>query len=153
MLRIGFVIQSSRYNYEPFRNQPLGVLYLLTILEKHFGERVKLSTVDLRGVDEKSFLYHIPENDVFLYSVASIDFHEISEIVQGLRSIYPKAKHIAGGPHIDIFPKHSSTVFDAVVLGEGEESIVNVINDIFAAGLKPVYRQEKPVDLDSHPYP
>lgn len=153
MLQVGFVMPSSGQNDKPFRNQPLVLLYLLTILEDKFGDSVNLSLIDLRGVDEDSLLFHIPEKDVFLYSAATLDFAEVVTIVQGLRSIYPKAKHIAGGPHINIFPEECSKVFDAIVLGEGEESIVKVINDILAQDLKPVYRQGEPVNLDAYPYP
>ena len=152
MLRIGFIMSSSDQNYDPFRNQPLVALYLLTILEERFGKKVKLSMIDLRGVKEDSVIYHIAENDVFLYSVASPDFNEISSIVKSLRSVYPKAKHIAGGPHINLFPEDSTMVFDAIVLGEGEEPIVKVINDILALDLKPVYRQGKSVNLDAYPF-
>ncbi len=153
MLQIASIMPSSGQNYKPFRNQPLVLLYLLTILEDKFGDRVNLSLIDLRGVDEDSRLFHIPENDVFLYSAATPDFTEVSAIAQSLRSIYPKAKHIAGGPHINIFPEECSRVFDSIVLGEGEESVVKVINDILALDLKPVYRQDGPINLDAYPYP
>lgn len=153
MLRIGFIIPSSKQNYEPFRNQPLVALYLFSILEEQFGERVRLSMIDLRGIKEDSILYYIPENDIFLYSVATPDFNEISSVVKTLRSIYSKAKHIAGGPHINIFPEQSRIIFDAIVLGEGEESIGKIINDILTSNLKPIYRQEKSVNLDTYPYP
>ena len=153
MLQIGFVMSSSRQNYKPFRGQPLVLLYLLTILEDRYGDKVNLSLIDLRGVENDSLLFHIPANDVFLYSVATLDFAEIATIVQGLRSIYPKAKHIAGGPHINIFPEDSSNIFDAIVLGQGEETVVDVINDIIALRLKPIYRQREPINLDAYPYP
>lgn len=153
MVRVGFIIPSSRDNYDPFRNQPLVALYLFTILDERFGDRIKLSMVDLRGIEEDSVIYHIPENDVFLYSVSSPDFDEISNIVKDLRSVYPKAKHVAGGPHINIFPEHSNILFDTIVLGEGEKSIVGVINDILVSDLKPLYRQEELANLDAYPYP
>lgn len=152
MLDVGFIVPTYRYYYQPFKNQPLVALYLLTILENRFDSRVNLSLIDLRGINEDSLLYHIPEKDVFLYSVGTQDFHEFSTIVQGLRTIYPEAKHIAGGPHVTLFPEECSKVFDAIVIGEGEESIVKVIDDIFASDLKPVYRQGKPVNLDAYPY-
>ncbi len=152
MLKIGFILSSSKQNYKPFRNQPLTILYLLTILENKFGDRVNLSLIDLRGVNEGSLLFHIPECDVFLYSVATLDFVEITGIVQGLRSTYPKAKHIAGGCHVNISTEECSKVFDSIVLGEGEESILKVISDILALDLKPIYRQAEPVDLNTYPY-
>jgi len=41
---------------------------LLTILESEFGDRVKLTINDLRGVEKKSEIYHITESDMYLYS-------------------------------------------------------------------------------------
>jgi len=152
MLEIGFIVPTCGYYYQPFRNQPLVALYLLTILENKYGNRTNLSLIDLRGVNKDSLLFHIPENDVFLYSVGTQDFYEISSIVQGLRAIYPKAKHIAGGAHVTLFPEECSKIFDSIVIGEGEESIVKVIDDIFTLDLKPIYRQGKPVNLDVYPY-
>lgn len=153
MLTIGFIMSSSRQNYKPFRNQPLSILYLLTILEERCGDRVHLSYIDLRGVEEDSALYHIQACDVFLYSVATPDFVETVGIVQNLRSAYPKAKHIAGGPHITLFPDECSKIFDVIAVGEGEESIVSIVNDILALDLKPIYRQGEAVNLNSYPYP
>jgi len=153
MLQIGFIIPSHKHNYEPFRNQPLTELYLLTILEERFGNKVQLSMIDLRGTEERHSIYRIPENDVFLYSAATLSIDEISRIVKRLRSAYPNAKHIAGGPHINLFPGDSAKIFDSIVLGEGEDLIIKVINDIFSSKLKPRYIQKKPVDVDLYPYP
>ncbi|MCK4364489.1 MAG: B12-binding domain-containing radical SAM protein [Thermoplasmatales archaeon] len=153
MLKIGFIIPSGKHNYEPFRNQPLTELYLLTIVEERLGDKVQLSMIDLRGIEERHSIYRIPENDVFLYSAATLSIDEISRIVQKLRSVYPNAKHIAGGAHINIFPEESATIFDTIVLGEGEELIVKAINDVMVSKLKPRYIQNKPVDIDIYPYP
>ena len=152
-LRVGFISSSGRHNFKPFRNQPLVILYLLIILEEKFGKRLMPSLIDLRGVEEENILYHIPENDIFMYSVTSPDFMEISEIVKSLRFLYPKSKHIAGGPHITLFPEESSKIFDTIVVGEGEDTIVNLIKDFLGLDLKPHYRQENIVDINSYPYP
>lgn len=153
MLRIAFIIRDNGYNFKPFRNHPLVTLYLLTILEQHFGEKVRLSAVDLRGVEEENLIYHVPENDIFLYSVASPDYFDIKDVIEAIRSFYPEAKHIAGGPHINIFPEQSAELFDSIIMGEGEDSIIKLTNDILRNDLKPVYKQEKPIILDSYPYP
>ena len=73
-MKIGFIIPCDFHNYRPFRNQPLNALYFLTILEKQFGEDVELSLIDLRGVNKDDAIYYVPENDIYLYSVATIDF-------------------------------------------------------------------------------
>src|SRR3990172_5694340 len=112
MLNVGFIMSSSRHNYQPFRNQPLVILYLLTLLEQKFGDRLKLSFIDLRGIELDDAIYHIPECDVYLHSIATPDFNEVASIVKNVRSVYPKAKHIAGGPHVILFPDVCSKVFD-----------------------------------------
>lgn len=152
MLKIGFITPSSGYSYNPFKKHPLVEMYLLTILEEHFGEKVKLSLIDLKGIDSEFLLYHIPENDLFLYSVATTDVNEISKLVKELRNIYPEAKHVAGGPHINLFPDDSSLIFDAIVLGEGEETIIKVVKDIFHSKLQSLYRQERAIDINVYPY-
>lgn len=152
-MKLGFILPSSKQNYKPFRNQPLTVLYLLTILEERFGDRLDLSLIDLRGISEDNAIYHIPEKDVYFYSVTSPDFPESQNIVENIRKVYPKSKHIAGGPHINIFPEDSLKIFDAISIGEAEESVKRIIEDLFESNLKRIYRQQEPIDLNSYPYP
>jgi len=152
-MRVGFVNTSSKQNLKPFRILPLGSLYLLTILEKEFGDKLDLSFTDLRGVETDSLIYHIPEKDIYFYSVTSPDYSELKKTAEDLKKTYPKAKHIAGGPHINIFPEESLKTFDTICLGEGEESIKEIINDAFNSRLKRIYEQKGPIDLNLYPYP
>lgn len=151
---IGFVLSTSKQDHDPFRNQPLSALYLLTILERHFGARVNLSLLDMRGHDNTPDLTSIiPEKDIYLYSVTSLESVEFFSLATDLRRKYPKSKHIAGGPHITIDPEGSIPYFDAIVTGEGEDSIIELVNDIACNKLKQVYRQERLPDLNHYPYP
>jgi len=84
-IRVGFINSSGSYNADPFRNQPLTIIYLLTYLEKYFGEKLELSLIDLRGLPENEFVSHIPENDIFLYTLTTLDFNEAERLVQKLR--------------------------------------------------------------------
>jgi len=152
-MRVGFVNTSGKQNDKPFRIDPLGSLYLLTILEQEFGDRLELSYNDMRGIEADSRIFHIPELEVYLYYVTTPEIVEVSRIVADLRRVYPKALHLAGGPHANIFPQESLKIFDAVCIGEGEESIKQMIRDIFAQDLKPIYQQAGRIDLNAYPYP
>ena len=152
-IRVGFLNPSGRYNAAPYRNQPLTVIYLLTYLEEHFGDRLNLSLIDLRGLADGDFTDHIPERDIYLHSLTTLDFNEAERLVQKLRVVYPKAKHIAGGPHITLFPSDGERVFDSIALGEAEDSIIQLINDFFASELKPVYKQGPLASLRTTPIP
>lgn len=152
-MKVGFVNTSGKQNEKPFRIDPLGSLYLLTILEEEFGDKLSLSYTDLRGVEEDCIVYHIPELDVYLYYVTSPEISEIKRIITSIRQFYPKAIHLAGGPHTNIFPEESLTVFDAICVGEGEEIIKQMIRDIFDNNLQKIYRQTNVIDLNAYPFP
>jgi radical SAM superfamily enzyme YgiQ (UPF0313 family) len=153
MTRIGFVFPSSDYLFDPFRGDPHTHFQILTVLEDHFGSTVDLKLIDLRAIKPKFAIYHIPECDVYLYSVYTLDYEEQVNIVGNLRKRYPRAKHIAGGPHAVIFKEQSLQTFDSLVIGDGEDSIIQAINDIRNGEPKKVYEQINPIDINRFPYP
>lgn len=152
-MRVGFINTSGKQNEKPFRIDPLGSLQLLTILEEEFGDRLELSYTDLRGINEDSMVYHIPELEAYLHYVTTPEFAEIQRIITAIRRFYPKALHLAGGPHTNIFPEECLKTFDAICIGEGEEIIKQMIRDIFNKDLKKNYRQNGTIDLNAYPFP
>ena len=151
-MKIGFIFPSSEYLHDPFRGDPHTHFQILTILEEHFGSEVDVSLIDLRGIKKNFALYHIPECDVYLYSVYTLDYHEQVSIVNQLKQKYPKALHIAGGPHVATFQDESLEIFDSIILGDGEQSIIQAINDIRDLKLKQKYAS-KSVNVNDYPYP
>ena len=152
-MRVGFVNTSGNQNEKPFRIDPIGPLYLLTILEEEFGDRLQLRYIDLRGIMEDSAIFHVPEQDVYLHYVTTPEIAEIQRNIANIRRFYPKAIHLAGGPHTNIFPEESLKTFDAICIGEGEEIIKEMIRDIFDKKLKKIYRQTGTIDLNAYPFP
>lgn len=154
MLKIGFIFPSSDYLHDPFRGDPHTHFQILTVLESHFGNKVELLLIDLRGIKKEFAIYHIPECDIYLHSVYTLDYNEQVSIVKNIRECYPKAKHIAGGPHATVFQDECLKLFDSLILGDGEESIIKAINDIMDNdGLKKIYLQDSPIDINAYPFP
>ncbi len=118
-MKVNFIIPSWKYWKEPLRAQPLTQMYLATILE---NEGVDIEFTDFRDGEKE-----VNKADIYFYTVASPDYKETIDIVQRLRKEYPNSNHVAGGPHITIFPKTKG--FDSVVIGRGEESIKQIIID------------------------
>lgn len=152
-MRIGFLLPSSEYLHDPFRGDPHTHFQILTVLESRFAAAVELLLVDLRGIKRQFALPHIPECDAYLHSVYTLDWNEQTAVVKSLRERYPKAKHIAGGPHAMVFPEESGKVFDSLILGDGEESIVSAVQDLMDGRLQAVYRQCETVDIKRYPFP
>lgn len=151
-LRVSFLIPPDHTNFQPFKNQQLTALYLLTILEKTFAERVDLSIIDLRAISPALAKYYLTERDVYLYTAFSPVYQTVCEMRDLLAGLYPESLHVIGGPHVDLFPEQIQG-FDAISLGEGEVNIVQIVQDVLAGSLNPVYRHATPVDLNAYPYP
>jgi len=152
-VKIGFIFPSSHYLHDPFRGHPHTHFQIFTVLEEHFGDKVCLSLIDLRGIDKKSAIYHIPECDVYLQSVYTLDYAEQVSLVNAIKMRFSKAIHIAGGPHATEFQEECLETFDSLIIGEGEDLIIQAIDDYLGLRLKSVYRQEKPIDINQFPFP
>ena len=110
-------------------------------------------------------LAHKPVPGIMLYSFATAQAEEIYGEVSRARAANVEAIFIAGGPHPSAMPEEVLEHFDFVVIGEGEETLPELIKAIVegrdpAQVLGIAYKQsdgvrftEKrpPVDLDSYP--
>ncbi len=153
MLNVGFIFPSSEYLYNPFKGDPHTHFQILTVLDDYFNNKINTKLIDLRGVKKELAIYRIPECDMYLHSVYTLDYYEQTSIVKNLREKYPKAKHIAGGPYVNIFKEESLGVFDSLVLGDGEKSIIQAMKDFERLDLKKVYEQQGVIDINNYPYP
>ena len=151
-MNIAFVIPSDSVNFEPFRNIPLNVLYLATLLENRFKNDVKISVIDLRGVPHKSCLYYVDKNDIFLYSLTTLNYPETIKMVDEIKSIYPNSKHIAGGIHVDLYSENCLKHFDSICIGEGDEVVVNIIDDYLKNTPQRIYKETRLLDINQFPY-
>jgi B12-binding domain/radical SAM domain protein len=113
--------------------------------------------VDARLTDE-------PRPGIMLYSLATAQSEEIYREVAAAK-VKVNAVFIAGGPHPSAVPEEVLKHFDYVVIGEGEETLPELINTIiegqdpvnvkgiaFKRGGKVVFTGQRPhVDLDKYP--
>ncbi len=162
MYSIGIVVPSWHYFANPFKLQPLNELYFATVIESRFqSDKVKVQVIDLRptrlqkkAFAEETTIYPIPEQDLYIYWITkTADYPELVSIVKKIRSIYPKAIHAAGGTHIQNFPDEGRQVFDAIVLGPGEESFISIILDGMNGILRKEYSTEwKDVRYSEYPF-
>ena len=156
MFEVSIIVPSWHYWKDPTKIQPIYEMHYATVLEDRFGgDNVAVSITDLRGISLDQQPSHVPEKDLYLYWIMkSGDYAEVEFLVRFLRSVYPNSLHVAGGTHIDMCPNESKELFDAIVVGPGEESFSNVIDDIRQGGLKQkIYVTDyKNVHYGSFPY-
>lgn len=153
MIRIGFVCPSSEYLFDPFKGDPHTHFHILTLLRHYYGDKLALRLIDLRGIKKEFASRHVPECDIYLHSVYTLDFNEQIGLVKELRVHYPKALHMAGGPHVSAFISESLKHFDTLIIGDGEGLIKRAIDDFSMNRLKNIYTQDQKIDLNAYPFP
>ncbi|MGD9497595.1 MAG: radical SAM protein [Armatimonadota bacterium] len=123
-----------RFRY-PSGDPPLGVAYLAAALRAR-GLEVDLfdatfAREPLRPLRERVAHTHY---DLVGISTLTSMIGDAVEIARAVREASPTTKIIAGGPHPTVAPEHTMSLgaFDAVVLGEAEETLP----DLVAGGLR-----------------
>ncbi len=139
-LKVLVIVPSWHYYADPVKHQPFWELYYATHL-REAGYEVEV--VDLRIAESDSFedmTKSIVEADFYFYWIFKTgDALEIYSIVKILKKRFPKSIHAAGGTHVDKTPEDAKKHLDAIVIGPGEKSFLNIIEDTLKNNLSEVY--------------
>ncbi|MBU1061157.1 MAG: B12-binding domain-containing radical SAM protein, partial [Candidatus Omnitrophica bacterium] len=111
---------------------PIGIAYLSSYLRKK-GYECSLIDANILQLSEQGILEKIGSDT----GIIGISFNVVSAIsafrlVKYLKSELPSAIFIAGGPHPTCIPEIciSEFGFDAVCIGEGEETFLDIVENI-----------------------
>jgi anaerobic magnesium-protoporphyrin IX monomethyl ester cyclase len=121
---------------------PLGLLYVAANLEAH-GHNVVVN--DLSGMSE----WNIGFADLYGITSYAPTMHISEKIARLCRSKNSKSIIVTGGAHPTAVPETISDAFDSVVIGEGEDAILKIIDDYPTP--KRFYRCPLNSNLDEYP--
>jgi len=127
---------------------PMGLLYLGTYL-KNRGWKVKI--IDLSGIPEPEWDYHIPSMFYYGFSTYTGNYHLTLRLRDIVLSKNPEAITIAGGAHASALPEEVAKDFDYVVIGEGETVIQGILDNYYQPGIivgEPIKNLDKLPFLD-----
>lgn len=146
------LIQTPCYELDDDRLEPpLGLLYMATWLRLHSH---RACIVDLSSIPQPEWMDTIPPADIYGFSTFTTTYQRSLQVLEVIRKANPTAWTVAGGPHASALPKHVACDFDFVVVEEGEQAILNLVQALEAGETPPRIVREQPVtDLDSLPFP
>jgi anaerobic magnesium-protoporphyrin IX monomethyl ester cyclase len=128
-MRILFVAARSYNPKQMYREYPLGVGFLGTILKRH-GHEVRIFDQNVEGLEEDG-LWRLVEDfqpEVAGFSVITPNYPVARKQIRKLKSLQPETRIIAGGIHATLFPNDLiADGADVVVLGEGEPVILDLV--------------------------
>lgn len=130
---------------KPFKIEPLGIMYLSSSLRKG-GHDVQLALTS-ENLEKKVMDY---KPSFIGYSIMTGDQDFYDEINKKLKQKFDFFS-IAGGPHPTFFPEmFEQSSFDSLCIGEGEETIKEIINK----PEKRIYGVRKLIEnIDEIPFP
>lgn len=127
---------------DPKLDAPLGLMYISAYLKKN-GTQCEISDWSIDNTMRWADIYGITIN--------SPSFNRAIKLAQLLKKWNPKCKTVAGGPHPTADPWRTWTtgVFDYVVMGEGEQVMVDIANGTAPTGILKGIE----LDIDHYPFP
>jgi radical SAM superfamily enzyme YgiQ (UPF0313 family) len=110
------LVQSNSYG-------PLGLGYLAAYVRRELPS-VQVTLCDMASGDSPR------SADIFGYTATSLDYERVVGLAYLVAEWFPGAKHIIGGAHSTVFKDECDPIFDAVFVGEGEESLVRYLKEL-----------------------
>jgi radical SAM superfamily enzyme YgiQ (UPF0313 family) len=110
---------------------PLPIAYLCSYIRKYAPE-IEIKAIDHAKEPIREILKLNP--DVVGISSMSLPFYKAREIAQKIKKINPKTLVVLGGHHISNLPQTLPEEFDIGVIGEGEETFKEILQNFLQDG-------------------
>jgi len=129
-MRVLFAVPRSYNPKQMYREYPLGVGFLGTILKQE-GHDIRIFDQNVEGADDAPLLDLISDYqpEVLGFSVITPNYPVARGQIRRVKELHPELRIIAGGIHSSLFPDDLLAAgADAVVIGEGEPVIVEAVS-------------------------
>ena len=129
---------------------PIGLMYLASVLENN-GHEVILKNYS-------SFLTHeaiadLPEADFYGITITSLELPQANRFAFLMREKYHNCIIGLGGPGTYSHEHVNWDVIDTICIGDGEITILNILDDIQKHRLRKIYHGEPVREIDTIPFP
>jgi len=152
-MKVNFVIPPDFFLGDDKRNAPLGTLYVAAMV-RDAGYELKIS--DLRGIIENDLVDQLDfDSDVYGFTSSTPSYYTTSNLAKEIKRLNKKALTVLGGIHATSLPHEIGLEFDKVVVGEGEMSFLQILEDYKnnTNSNKRIYHSSLIENLDSIPFP
>ncbi len=125
---------------------PLGLLYIAASL-KQVGYNVRVN--DLSGIGVEG--WEIKSADIYGITAYAPSMHIVKNIAIKCKEVNPDCVVVIGGAHPTALPEHMDSIYDCVVIGEGELAFLDIIRDY--PNCERYYENPLTSDLDQYANP
>lgn len=125
---------------------PLGLLYIASILESH-GYNVRVN--DFSGTPQEA--WQVGWADIYGVTTYATSIQPSKKIARLCKDKNRNCKVVVGGAHPTAVPERMDSIFDIVVIGEGELAFLEIANDF--PDNRRYYQKTIERNLDLYPNP
>jgi len=150
-MKINLIIPPDPFLGDDKRNPPLGLLYLAAVAR---AAKHNIEITDLRGRRDPTENL-INTSEVYGFTSSTPSYYNVLNLARILKARDKSSTLILGGIHATSLPQKIGLEFDKVVLGEGEQSFLQILEDIKnGTNREKRFYSSSPIeDLDSIPFP
>lgn len=164
MTKVGLIFPRFKY---PSGDIPLGIAYIASSILKNTKAEVKvIDTTFYEGYEKVKKEFKNENFDIIGISLMTSMLKDAKKIIAIAKKYNPHTKIIIGGPHPTVMPEKTIKLdyVDAIVIGEGEEAIPEIINKKTFSNIEGVWykkdgkiirnKSREPIkNLDKIPFP
>ena len=148
--RLCFLNPPHPYLRNPKAQAPLGLLYVAASARVRAGAEV--SFVDMTATSEHISAWKLPDADIYGITGTCLDCKTVNMVAAGIKAgRNSSTRVVVGGPLALSEHLIDRNVVDAVVVGEGEVAILEIIRDW--PRLQRTYKAARIQNLDELPFP
>lgn len=141
MVKVALVFPRFRY---PTGDLPLGIAYIASSLLKNTNAEVKMiDTTFFESYDEVEEIFRQDNFDFVGISLMTPMIKDAKKVMAIAKKYNPSCKIVLGGPHPTAMPEESLKLgADAVVIGEGEFTFSEIVNNNSFKDVKGVFYKD-----------
>ncbi len=113
---------------------PLGLMYIAAYVKEKTNFDVKILDCEIEKVNYTNIQEKIKEEKPDVVGITAMTFTLIDVIKTAklIKEVNPEIKIVLGGPHVNIYPEETmdNLEVDFLVLGEGEQPFIDLLNNI-----------------------
>jgi radical SAM superfamily enzyme YgiQ (UPF0313 family) len=135
--------------------EALGVGYMVSYLKKHFSGPLDLSFYSAFYDSDEVIIDNTRDADLVAFSCTSPQYRHGLELARKIKT--PENTVVIGGVHASALPDDviREPCIDLVVKGEGERSVLSIVDELFRGGLKKkrIVASDYISDINTIPFP
>lgn len=149
-IKVIFIYLPHPYLARPGSHAPLGLIYVASVL-KNNGINTEIRNYTSFHTDKA--IEDLPKADIYGITVTSLELLQANRFASMIKEKYPSSVVGLGGPGTYTKEYVNFNIIDFICQGDGEQTILDILEDFKNKNIKQIYLGKTIKDIDSISFP